>query len=148
MTTGVVVFDPVAFAARYPEFSTVPAPALTALFGEATLVLDNTASSIVQQIEQRTPLLWMLTAHLTALQIGVNGQAPTPLVGRIAGASEGSVSVNVDNGPQPATAAWFMQTKYGAQFWQATAGLRTMRYVPGCPQRPIYPYPFWPSGTV
>lgn len=142
MTTGVVVFDPVGFAARFPEFSTVPAAALTAYFGEATLVLDNTTCSIVQQIEQRQPLLWLLTAHLTALNSGVNGQAPSQLVGRINTASEGSVSVGTDNGPQPATAAWFMQTKYGAEYWQLTAGLRTAHYVPGFTQRPLYPLPF------
>src|SRR5690348_805737 len=139
MTTGVVVFDAAAFVGRYPEFNAVNASVLASLFGEATLMLDNTAASRVQQIEQRTPLLWMLTAHLTALNVGVNGEAPSPLVGRIASASEGSVSVNVDNGPQPATAAWYMQTKYGAQYWQMTASLRSARYVPGCPQRPIFP---------
>lgn len=142
MTTGVVVFDAAAFVGRYPEFNAVNAGVLASLFGEATLMLDNTAASRVQQIEQRTPLLWMLTAHLTALNVGVNGEAPSPLVGRIASASEGSVSVNVDNGPQPATAAWYMQTKYGAQYWQMTASLRSAHYVPGCPQRPIFPSTF------
>ncbi|MGN6312856.1 MAG: DUF4054 domain-containing protein [Rhodanobacteraceae bacterium] len=148
MTTGVVVFDAAAFVARFPEFSSVQA-ALPALFNEATLVLDNTDASIVQQIEQRQPLLWLLTAHLAALNLGVNGQAPSQLVGRIASAGEGSVSVSVDNGPQPAKAAWFMQTKYGAEYWQLTAGLRTMRYVQGCAQRPVYPLPYplpgWPN---
>lgn len=141
MTTGVVVFDPAAFVARYPEFNTVSA-ALPALFGEATLILDNTVASPVQQIEQRTPLLWMLTAHLAALNLGVNGQAPSPLVGRINNASQGSVSVATDYGTQPGTAVWYQQTKYGAQYWQMTASIRTMRYVPGVAQRPVYPFPF------
>lgn len=139
MTTGVVVFDPAAFVERYAEFNAISAGLLSAYFGEATLVLDNTSCSIVQQIEQRTPLLWLLTAHLAALNSGVNGQPASPLVGRVSAASEGSVSVQTDNGPQPATAAWFMQTKYGAEFWQLTAGLRAGRYVPGFPQRPVYP---------
>lgn len=147
MTTGVVVFDPTAFVARYPEFATVQA-ALTALFNEATLLLDNTDCSIVQQIEQRQPLLWMLTAHLAALNLGVNGAAPTPLVGRVNNASEGSVSVATDNGVQPATAAWYMQTKYGAQYWQMTAGLRSMQYVPGYPQAHPYPLPGDPSYPI
>lgn len=141
MTTGVVVFDPTAFVVRYPEFATVQA-ALPALFGEATLILDNTVASPIQQIEQRTPLLWMLTAHLAALNLGVNGQAPSPLVGRVNSASEGSVSVGTDYGAQPATAAWYLQTKYGAEYWQATAPIRTMRYVPGMVRRPVYPFPF------
>lgn len=141
MTTGVVIFDPVAFVVRYPEFSTVQA-ALPALFGEATLILDNTVASPIQQIEQRTPLLWMLTAHLAALNLGVNGNAPSPLVGRVNTASEGSVSVGTDYGTQPATAAWYLQTKYGAEYWQMTQSIRTMRYVPGVAQRPVYPFPF------
>lgn len=148
MTTGVVVFDPAAFFGRFPEFAQANPDTLTALFNEATLVLDNTDASIVQQIEQRQPLLWLLTAHLAALNIGVNGQAPSQLVGRIASASEGSVSVSADNGAQPAKAAWFMQTKYGAEYWQLTAGLRTAHYVPGTAQRPVYPLPYQVKGWV
>lgn len=139
MTTGVVTFDPAAFIVRFPEFSTVAAPALTAYFNESTLMLDNTACSIVQQIEQRQPLLWLLTAHLAALNSGVNGQTPSQLVGRISTASEGSVSVGTDNGPPTLSGAWFMQTKHGAEYWQLTASLRTARYVRGYPQRPIFP---------
>lgn len=141
MTTGVVTFDPAAFIVRFPEFTTVSADALTAYFNESTLVLDNTDASMVQQIEQRTPLLWLLTAHLTALYSGVNGQTPAQLVGRINNASEGSVSVATDYGTQPATAAWYLQTKYGAQYWQMTASIRAMQYVPGFPQAHPYPLP-------
>ena len=143
MTTGVVVFDPASFIARFPEFATVNADALTAYFNESTLVLDNSDASMVQQIEQRTPLLWLLTAHLAALCSGVNGQTPAQLVGRINNASEGSVSVATDYGTQPATAAWYTQTKYGAQYWQMTASIRAMHYVPGFPQAHPYPLPGW-----
>jgi hypothetical protein len=141
MTTGVVIFDPAGFIARFPEFTTVSASTLTAYFNEATLVLDNTDASTVQQIEQRTPLLWLLTAHLAALYSGVNGQAAAQLVGRINNASEGSVSVATDYGTQPATAAFYLQTKYGAQYWQMTASIRAMQYVPGFPQAHPYPLP-------
>ena len=143
MTTGVVVFDPALFIARFPEFATVNADTLTAYFNESTLVLDNSDASIVQQIEQRTPLLWLLTAHLAALYSGVNGQAPAQLVGRINNASEGSVSVATDYGTQPATAAWYLQTKYGAEYWQMTASIRAMHYVPGFAQAHPYPLPGW-----
>jgi recombinational DNA repair protein RecR len=118
-----------------------PADTLAAYFNESTLVLDNTDASMVQQIEQRTPLLWLLTAHLAALYSGVNGQAPAQLVGRINNASEGSVSVATDYGTQPATAAYYLQTKYGAQYWQMTASIRAMQYVPGFPQAHPYPLP-------
>lgn len=131
MTTGVVIFDLAAFALRYPEFATVAPALLTAYFSEATLNLDNSEGSRVTQIEQRTPLLWMLTAHIAALNSGVNGKAPSGLVGRINSASEGSVSVGVDMGPVSGTSAWYMQTPYGAAYWNAAARYRTMQYVAG-----------------
>lgn len=149
MTTGVVQFDAAAFVVRFPEFATVASTALTAYFNESTLVLDNTIASPVQQIEQRTPLLWLLTAHLAALNSGVNGKAPSQLVGRINSASEGSVSVGTDNGPPSLSAAWFQQTKYGSEYWQLTVSFRSARYVRGFPQRPIFPrlpLGVWPYG--
>ena len=128
---GVVVFDPVAFRTRYPEFSTLTDGMLTAYFNEATLYLNNSESSLVTDVTQRSVLLNMAVAHLAALYSGINGQAPSQLVGRITQASEGSVSVSSDIGPVSNTAAWWMQTKYGASYWSATAPYRTMRYRPG-----------------
>lgn len=128
---AVVVFDSTAFLDRYPEFSTVADGTLTAYFYEATLYLNNSESSLVTDVTQRSVLLNMIVAHLAALNSGVNGQAPSQLVGRITQASEGSVSVSADIGPVSNTAAWWMQTKYGASYWQATAPYRTMRYRPG-----------------
>ena len=128
---GVVVFDPVAFRTRYPEFSTLTDGMLTAYFNEATLYLNNSESSLVTDVTQRSVLLNMIVAHLAALNSGINGQAPSQLVGRITQASEGSVSVSSDIGPVSNTAAWWMQTKYGASYWSATSPYRTMRYRPG-----------------
>lgn len=146
MTTGVATFDPAAFKARYPEFATLADTLLTAYFNEVALAyLDNTESSRVQSVEQRTVLLWMLVAHVAAINGGVNGQAPSPLVGRVNTATEGSVSVGTDMGAVSGTAAWYLQTKYGASYWQATAQFRQMRYVPGassCPY-PAPPGPGW-----
>lgn len=128
---SIVIFDPAAFIARYPEFASVGTPLLQAYFDEATIYLANTDDSRVQDIVQRGVLFNMLVAHIAAINAGVNGQAASPLVGRVNTASEGSVSVGTDMGAVPFTAAWFMQTKYGASFWQATARYRTMQYVPG-----------------
>lgn len=128
---GVVVFDPAAFKQRYPEFSTVSDALLSDYFAEATIYLDNTDCSRVQDVDVRRMLLWMLVAHIAAINAGVNGEGASPLVGRINNATEGSVSVGTDMGAVPFTATWFLQTKYGAAFWQATAPFRTMRYVPG-----------------
>jgi hypothetical protein len=134
MTTGIVAFDPAAFKVRYPEFATVSDALLQAYFDEAAMAyLDNTEASRVQQVEQRSVLLNMLVAHVAALNAGVNGQGASPLVGRVNSAAEGSVTVSAVMDGVPGTAAWFMQTRYGASYWQATAMFRTMQYVPGTP---------------
>jgi len=131
VTTGIVSFVPADFKARYPEFSGVADSLLQSFFDETMLYLDNSESSRVRDVEIRKPLLWMLTAHIAQLQAGSNGRAPSPLVGRVASATQGSVSVSVDMPGGTPGAAWFNQTKYGAQYWAATARFRTMRYLPG-----------------
>lgn len=125
---AVVTFDYAAWVMRYPEFSGSVQPGLAqAYFDEATGILDNTDSSNVTDTTVRLRLLNMLTAHIAAL----SGCNASPLVGRIASASEGSVSVTAEyNGDN--RAAWFNQTKYGAAYWQAMRGLwQGPRYVPG-----------------
>lgn len=128
---AVVAFDIAAFRARYPEFSTVLDATLNAYFSEAGLYLSNTDSSVVADLTIRSMLLNMLTAHIASLNSGKNGQPPSGLVGRVAQASEGSVSVTADMGPPSGSAAWFLQTKYGAAFWQASAAFRSFRYIAG-----------------
>lgn len=146
MTTGIVSFVATDFIARYPEFAALNSAtpgALPACFGEATLYLNNTTASRVVNIEQRTPLLYMITAHIAALYYGVNGQPANQTVGRVSSAHEGSVSVSLDMGGVTFNAAWFMQTKYGASYWQATARYRTMRVVPGCSTNAPNVRPSW-----
>lgn len=128
---GIVVFDPVAFKVRYPEFATAPDELLGAYFDETAIYLNNTESSLVRDVAKRTVLLYMLVAHITVLNFGVGGQVASPLVGRINSATEGSVSVSADMGPVSGSQAWFYQTKYGAAYWQATVSLRAFRYIPG-----------------
>ena len=127
---AVVGFDPAAFKLRYPEFAGVSDALLQMYFDETTLILANNDSSIVHDLAERAKLLRLLTAHLAALNSGINGQAPSPLVGRISSATQGSVSVSVDMGPASGSSAWFQQTKYGSEYWMATAKYRTFRYVP------------------
>jgi hypothetical protein len=136
--SGVVVFDATAYAlwsALYPELTTAPIAPFVAVtlaqaqayFGLTGLYLDNTACSPVPDASPggaRATLLGMIVAHLAWL-------AQTPLVGRISNATKGSVSVQAEMAPPTNSSAWWMQTKYGAAFWQATMALRTARYVPG-----------------
>lgn len=129
---AIVVFDVAAFRERYPEFDAVSETLLNAYFTEATIYLDNTDRSLVADVAVRAVFLNMLVAHIAALNSGVNGEKASGLVGRVASASEGSVSVSTDAGPSSASSWWYLQTPYGAAYWQATAPYRTVRYVPGC----------------
>ena len=128
-----VVFNPVAFKARYPEFSAVANATLGAYFTEATMYLSNADNSPVQNITRRAILLNMITAHVAALGGALSADGRPLPVGRVSQASEGSVSAGLEY-MAPGTQAWYVQTQYGAAFWQATSSLRSFRYQP-CPTR-------------
>lgn len=71
----------------------------------------------------RKALLYYVLCHLATLHMqGVDGP-----VGRIASASQGSVSTSFDlirSKSNSEVAQWFMQTKCGANFWAMTASMR------------------------
>lgn len=143
---GVVVFDYSVWSARYPELAaSVMQPLAQSYFCEATLYCDNTPCSPISDLCQRALLLGMMTAHIAALNAPLNGEASSPLVGRISGATEGSVSVQTQNDYPAGTVQWFQQTKYGAAFWAATAQFRTMHYVPAIVRNMD---PYWPFGNI
>lgn len=134
-----VTFDYSAWVARYPEFAQVQEPMATDYFNEATLYWRNDGGSQARTPAIQSMLLNMLTAHIAALYSqSQNDEAPgeakdanTP-VGRISSVTQGSITVSIESGAPPSEqAAFFMQTKYGSSFWRATAGYRTMHYVPG-----------------
>jgi hypothetical protein len=141
----IVVFDYAAWLAAYPEFVAVTEPRAQRFFNEACLFCDNTPCSPVPYDSTQTPTgprdqyLAMLTAHIAALNGGLNANGQLPagqgggLVGRIQSASEGSVSISVGDlgsGDGP-NAAWYYQTPYGALYWTATAQYRTWQYFLG-----------------
>jgi Protein of unknown function (DUF4054) len=157
-TTGPVDFDYVWWQARYPTLAAwVDENMGQMYFDLATMYLDNRDSgagagqstptifvpgmgmvgfpgcwgrgSPVTDIGQRQTLLGLLTAHIAQLFAPIGGVPSSNLVGRISSAGEGSVNVSVDF-PQVAGAEWYMQTKYGAAFWSATARYRMARYYP------------------
>jgi hypothetical protein len=132
MTCGVVVFDYPTWSTRYPELAPfVAQPLAQEYFNEAQLYCDNTPASIITDLGVRATLLNMVTAHIAALNAPIGFQPSSPLVGRISGATEGSVSVQTQFDVAPGSAQWYAQTKYGAAYWQATAQFRSMLYVPG-----------------
>lgn len=132
ITPGVVTFDPEAFQQAYPCFASVNATALEGNFALATLMLDNSCCSIVCDAPTRAQLLNLITAHITALLNGVNGQPGQSVVGRINQAQQGSVSVATEMLAKTESAAYWQQTQWGAFYWTATVKYRTGRYVPPC----------------
>lgn len=153
MPDGIVTFDYGAWSVRYPALATTVNATLAQLyFDEAQLYCDNSPRSPVQDLAVRALLLNMLVAHIAQLNQPVGGAmaggnsgpvAPSPLVGRITSATEGSVSVSTEMNVPPGSAQWFAQTPYGAAFWAATAAYRTMRYVAVPPPRNMDPYSPW-----
>lgn len=121
-----IVFDKARFQAAYPEVQATDAQ-LEMWFTQAESLLDNTDHSIVEKLEEREMLLFLLVRHFAAL---AERAAQGGLVGRISSATEGSVSVSADYGGTP-DSAWYLQTPYGATFWQLTAKYRRFRYVAG-----------------
>lgn len=134
---AVVIFDPAAFKLAFPEFADVPDARLELLFGMVTAtILDNTGASPVIDVTQRSALLSLLVAHmLTLYGTGTpgagGGSGGTAPVGRLASATEGTVSTSFAymQGGSP-TADWYNQTQYGAMYWVMMARFRSMRYVP------------------
>ncbi len=115
-----------------PDINTT-AGILAQNFQLATLQLNNSVASVVQDAPTRAYLLNLLVAHITQLTYGIDGQAPTGVVGRISAANQGSVSVQTEFATKSEAAAYYVQTQWGATYWQSTAVYRTARYVvPRC----------------
>lgn len=123
--------------ATYPNFTDdISQSQVENFFNLACLILNNTASSLVQDLTTRKTLLGLLVAHQAQLFTSNNSngqQNNAPPVGRLASASRGSVSLTMDGSALPRHAGWFTQTQYGLTFWQATAPYRQMRFIPGRP---------------
>lgn len=133
---AVVTFDPTAFKTEYPEFNTAPyvvsdARANNMFLIASTTLLDNTDNGPVMDVTQRTQLFYLLVAHLLLLY----GTSDNPTLnnappGRISSATQGTVTSQFEyQVPQgSAMMAWYLQTKYGALFWTATAPFRSSKY--------------------
>lgn len=141
-----------AFQALYTEFdaSTGSQPVSQAQynswFTQAGLYWRNDGTGPVTIAAIQLELMQMVVAHIAArYAANAAGGSASGLVGRISQASEGSVSVSTDMGAQPASAAWWQQTKYGADFWAATAAFRTARYIPNV-KNVANPYPYTNRG--
>src|SRR4051812_26315559 len=99
MSTGIAVWNPGIFLARYPEFTNAynANPGKFAdYFLEAGMYLSNASDSLVQDVDRRLRLLNMLVAHISYMGGDLSADGQVRPVGRVADASEGSVSASFD----------------------------------------------------
>lgn len=147
-----VTFNYATWVARYPEFAAVSEPLAQSYFDEAGLYCQNVTCNPAFAAGVLPTLLNMLTAHIAWLNAprdengnpASTGAAAPEIVGRINSASEGSVSVQAEwntGTPASPSEAWYIQTKYGAAYWGATAQFRTFQYsaLPTVVAGPLYP---------
>lgn len=134
-----ISFNYDAWTLLFPQFSNLNETQVTTLvLPLAEQYCRNDGGGPVSTAATQTNLLNLMVAHVAQLLFGSTTQPLSPLVGRISNASEGSVSAGTDF-PTTPTNAWFLQTPFGAAFWQACAPYRTMRYLPG-PRRRFNPW--------
>lgn len=157
-----VTFSYATWIGLYGEFAACTEQQGQGWFTRATFLCGNQASNPTACVPgMLESLLYLLTSHIAWLNAprdangnpAATGAPASPLVGRIDQATEGSVSVHADMGDVNAggpSQAWYMQTKYGAEYWAATAGVRTGHYValPTVVPGPAYPSLYGRFGRV
>lgn len=159
--TPPVTFSFQTFTILFPEFSCLIEAQAQAYFMMATLYCPNVPQNPFNCSGVLAQLLYLVTAHIAWLlspkDANGNPTAPgqgspaAPLVGRISAATQGSVNVSLEfdgtaGGPSE---QFFSQTQYGLIFWQATASIRTARYIanPTIVPGVVYPSASWlPNG--
>lgn len=133
----VVTFVPADWKAQFPEFAYLSDQQATNYFNMATGVQRNDGGGPICVASVQLNMLNVLTAHVAALFAPTSsGAQPSPIVGRISDATQGSVSVGTQNDYPPGTVQWFQQTRYGSMWYVMSAPYRTMRYVPN-PRSPV-----------
>lgn len=151
-----LTFDYAVWLARFPELADAVDEATAQLYwDEAGLYWRNDGTGYGSELPdaQQRLLLNLVTAHIAGLNAAISGALPYNVVGRIGSASEGSVSVSAQLSLSPGNdlREWFAQTRWGFQFWAATAAYRLARYRAG-PRRIFDPAaaaiygrtgPFW-----
>lgn len=129
-----VIFDVAEFRGLYPAISATDAQ-LQMFWTIAQTFLDNTDCSMVKDLQERKIMLYLLVAHMTALnQQTESGNA---VVGRVASATEGTVSISLDYGTMGNNERWYLQTPYGAMYWQMTKRYRSALYRLGIAPMPV-----------
>lgn len=144
MSGAVVTFSQATWVALFPEFTPLTPEQGQSYFTRATAICLNATENPIWSFDCTGAILqealYLLTSHIAWLNCpkdasgnpAETGQAASPIVGRISDATEGSVSVSADMGDVNAggpSQPWYMQTRYGAEYWTLTAPARTARYM-------------------
>ena len=131
----VVEFDVSEFRAIYTTFSSITDAQLQYFFAKAEMRINNTTSSCIPY-DQRKIYLYLLVAHMAELQSRINAGNGN-LVGNISSATQGSTSIGVAIPPISSGNYWYMQTPYGAEYWDLTKKYRSALYVNGSRAMPV-----------
>lgn len=132
------------FSSQFPELTATLTPAQAeAYWWMANSFHRNDGGGPIKNNNQQALMLNLLTAHIAKLMApGPDGE-PSGVVGRLSSFGEGSASGSAEyQGPR--TAQWYLQTQYGATYWELTAAQRTAFYT-RAPKRifdPGLPFPF------
>jgi hypothetical protein len=149
---AIVSFNYPNWIASFPEMAGCSPTQGQAFFDRADSFFANDACNpaIVLGETRFTRMLYLMTSHLAFLYAprdangnpAQSGSPSSPLVGRLNSASEGSVSVGSEWKGAEAGEEFYIQTKYGAEFWQAMAPFRTFRYAaqPTVVAQTVFPY--------
>jgi hypothetical protein len=136
-----VTFSYATFVATFPEFSALTAGQAQAYFNRATgSIIGNSTTNPIFCDGNLPYLIYLVTAHVAWLNCpkdangnpAATGQASSgSQVGHITNANEGSVSLALDyplGTDSTAQEKYLAQTKYGVEYWAATAQYRTAQY--------------------
>lgn len=127
----VVTFDYTAWSALFPQFSNLTEDQVEQVVLPLAVQYNrNDGGGPICDAGVQTQALNLMVAHCAQILFGSATQKVSPLVGRVSSATEGSVSVDTDYGGQPASAAWFNQTPYGAAWWVLVKPYRLGIYAP------------------
>lgn len=149
----VVAFNYASWSSMFPQFKSVTEAQIVGfVWPVAQQYCRNDGGGPVNKVETQTQMLNLMVAHIAQLLFGSTTQPASPLVGRVNSAAEGSVNVGTDFPTDPSN-AWFVQTQYGAMYWQMALPFRLARYIPKVTPLPrgLYPSlgggwgPGWPG---
>jgi hypothetical protein len=126
----VATFNYASWVQAFPAFSDSPGPAVItgSVLSLAQVYCRNDGTGPINDPNTQLQALNLMVAHIAQLLYPpANNGLPVGNVGRLASATQGSVSASFEV-QGPPSAAWFLQTQYGATYWQLILPFRVGFY--------------------